>query len=269
MTRDLVVVRGGGDIASGTTHRLVKCGFDVVILEVEYPTTIRRTVAFSQAVFDGETTVEGLKAVKVDSVHDAREAISNKNIPVLIDPQGNSIIALKPEIVVDATIAKKNIGTHKNMAPIVIGLGPGFIAGEDVHAVVETNRGHNLGRVIYEGSAEPDTGTPGIINGFGEERIIRSPSAGVVRTTAKIGDIVKKGEIVAYVDEVPVVSPLDGVLRGLIQQGISVGNRFKIGDIDPRNKVEHCFTISDKARAVAGGVLEAVLFLRGGIKKAY
>lgn len=262
MIKGLVIVRGGGDIATGTIHRLAECGFNIVVLEVEHPTTIRRTVAFSQAVFDGDTAVEGLQAVRADGIDGVWKVINDKKIPVLIDPNGNAIRDLKPEILVDATIAKKNIGTYKDMAPIVIGLGPGFYAGEDVHAVIETNRGHDLGRVIYKGCAEPNTGNPGIIGGYGPERIVRSPAAGKVRTTAKIGDLVKKGDIVAYVDDAPVLSPLDGVLRGLIQQGIVVEKQYKIGDVDPRNKVEHCFTISDKARAVAGGVLEAILHLR-------
>lgn len=262
MYKNLAVVRGGGDIATGTIHRLVECGFRVVVLEVEHPTTIRRTVAFSQAVFDGKTAVEDLQAVRINGIDGIWPAIYDKKIPVMVDPYGKVIEVLQPEIVVDAIIAKKNIGTHKSMAPIVIALGPGFLAEVDVHAVVETNRGHNLGRVLYKGSAEPDTGNPGMIEGYGRERIIRSPSAGTVKTLAMIGDSVKSGDVVGYVDEKPVIASLDGVLRGMIQQGTFVESNFKIGDIDPRNRREYCFTISDKARAVAGGVLEAALHLR-------
>jgi xanthine dehydrogenase accessory factor len=257
-----VIVRGGGDIATGTIYRLMKCGFNVVVLEVEHPTAIRRTVSFAQAVFDGETTVEDLQAVRIESIEDIWASINGKKIPLLIDSLGGAIEVLKPEIVVDATIAKRNIGTYMSMAPIVIGLGPGFSAGEDVHAVIETNRGHNLGRVIYKGSAEPNTGNPGIIEGYGKERIIRSTSQGRIKTIAKIGDLVKAGQVVAYIEQVPVLSPLDGVLRGLIQDGTIVENQYKIGDVDPRGKREYCFTISDKARSVAGGVLEAALHLR-------
>ena len=262
MHKNLTVVRGGGDLATGTIHRLVRCGFNVIVLEVEKPTVIRRTVAFAQAVFDGETTVEGIQAVRTDGMEQVMKTLDEKRVPVLVDPSGMSINGLKPEIVVDATIVKRNLGTYKDMASIVIGLGPGFTAGEDVHAVVETNRGHDLGRVIYNGSAEPDTGNPGKIEGYGRERIIRAPVAGLIQTKAKIGNSVKKGDVVAFVDDTPVFAPLDGVLRGLIQQGLIVESQFKIGDVDPRNKPEYCFTISDKARAVAGGVLEAILHLR-------
>lgn len=240
----------------------MKCGFHTVILEVEHPTAIRRTVAFAQAVFDGEMTVEDLQAVKVKRIEDIWAVIYERKAPVLIDTLGDSINVLKPEIVIDARIAKRNIDTNKTMAPIVIGMGPGFCAGEDVHAVIETNRGHNLGRVIYRGSGEPDTGNPGIIEGYGKERIIRSPSIGRINTIVKIGDLVEKGQVIAYVGTEPVPAPLSGVLRGLIQTGTFVENQYKIGDVDPRGKKEYCFTISDKARAVAGGVLEAILHLR-------
>lgn len=262
MHNDLIIVRGGGDIASGTVHRLVRCGFKVLVLEVEQPTVIRRTVSFAQAVFDGETEVEGIRAVRVKSAGDALLEAERKRVPVIIDEPGDSIHVLKPEMVVDAVLAKKNIGTYATMAPIVIGLGPGFTAGEDVHAVIETNRGHNLGRLILKGSAEPNTDNPGEIGGYSVERIIRSPAKGLVKTTASIGDIVEKGQIVAYVGEVPVPAPLDGVLRGLIQNGLTVGDGLKIGDIDPRKHTEYCFSISDKARAIAGGVLEAILYLQ-------
>ncbi len=261
MRKNLVVVRGGGDIASGTIHKLASCGFGVIVLEIPNPTVIRRTVSYAQAVFAGEMVLEGIRAIRIDSVEQALSEVRNGTIPVLIDPLGNAINSLKPGAVVDAIIAKRNIGTHKDMAPVVVGLGPGFTAPEDVHAVIETNRGHNLGRVIYQGRAEPDTGHPGMIGGYGEERIIRSPAAGIVRTIAEIGDSVKKDSVIAYVGDAPVFSPLDGVLRGLIHTGTRVGNRLKIGDVDPRNKTEYCTTISDKARAIAGGVLEAILRL--------
>jgi xanthine dehydrogenase accessory factor len=264
MYNDLVIVRGGGDLATGTIHRLTRCGFKVAVLEVGQPTVIRRTVAFAQAVFDGEATVEGIQAVRVNTVEEFSEIHKQKKIPILIDPAGESIKALKPQVVVDAIIAKRNLGTSLKMAPVVIGLGPGFTAGLDVHAVIETNRGHNLGRVIYNGSAEPDTGNPGEIGGYGKERIVRSPAAGIVHTKAKIGDIVEKDDIIGYIGEVPVLSPLNGVLRGLIQEGIEVPGNYKIGDVDPRGIVEHCYSISDKARAIAGGVLEAMLHLGQG-----
>ena len=187
MRENLVVVRGGGDLATGTVCKLVRCGLDVVVLETVEPTVIRRTVAFAQAVFDGEATVEGLTAVKTDSADDCRRVLSDHKIPVLTDPGFQSLDKLKPEVVVDAIIAKRNMGTTIDMAPIVVGLGPGFYAGHDVHAVIETNRGHNLGRVIYEGEAAPNTGTPGSIGGYGIERIVRAPAYGVITNISHIG----------------------------------------------------------------------------------
>ncbi len=262
MLENLVVVRGGGDLATGTVHKLARCGFDVVILETAQPTVIRRTVSFAQAVFDGQSVVEGLTAVKADSTDDCRRLISDRKIPVLIDPECRSIGELKPEVVVDAIIAKKNIGTTIDMAPIVVGLGPGFYAGRDAHAVIETNRGHNLGRVIFEGEAEPNTGKPGSIDGFSTERIVRASASGVVTNISSIGDSVEKGQVIARIEGVPVYAPLSGMLRGMIQTGISVHEDMKIGDVDPRNNRENCYTISDKSRAIAGGVLEAILVLK-------
>jgi xanthine dehydrogenase accessory factor len=262
MLENLVVVRGGGDLATGTVYKLTRCGFDVVILETEQPTVIRRTVSFAQAVFDGETTVEGLTAVRADSYDDCHRLLCEDRIPVLIDPECQSLEQLQPEVVVDAIIAKRNIGTSIDMAPIVIGLGPGFRAGKDVHAVIETNRGHNLGRGIYDGEAAPNTGTPGNIGGYSIERIVRAPTSGEIRNISQIGDCVEKGQILAHIEEVPVYSPLCGVLRGLIQSGINVDEHMKIGDVDPRNKPEYCYTISEKSRAIAGGVLEAIMSLK-------
>jgi selenium-dependent molybdenum hydroxylase system protein, YqeB family len=266
LIKNLVMVRGAGDLATGTIYRLARCGFKVIALEIDSPTVIRRTVAFAQAVFDGTAVVEGLKAIKTENYEDALAISQGPDIPVLIDPTGASIEQLQPEIVIDAIIAKHNLGTYKIMAPIVIALGPGFNAGRDVHAdvhaVIETCRGHNLGRCIYEGNAQSDTGNPGVIEGYGKERIIRAPSAGQVCTVARIGDRVKKGDIVAYTAGSPAVSALDGILRGLIQSGLTVEQHCKIGDVDPRDKPEYCYSISDKSRAVSGGVLEAILYLR-------
>ncbi len=262
MIENLVIVRGAGDIATGTIHRLSRCGFNIIALEAKEPLVIRRTVAFAGAIFDNETTIEGVTAVKAGTLHEACELSGEGIVPVLIDPEGVAIKLLRPEVVVDAILAKRNLGTAKDMAGIVIGLGPGFTAGVDVHAVIETNRGHNLGRVILEGPAESNTGIPGIIAGYGAERIIRAPESGLFKAQCRIGDIVRKGQTVAYVAEVPVFSPLDGVLRGLIHSGTNVEKGLKIGDVDPRGKVEYCYGISDKARAVAGGVLEAILYHR-------
>lgn len=262
MKENLVIVRGGGDIATGTIVRLYNSGFKVAILEIEKPTVIRRTVAFAQGVYSGETEVEGIRARRVEAPEEALEVISQGEIPIIIDKDAASIDVLEPEIVIDAILAKRNFGTHMDMAPIVIGLGPGFEAGKDVHAVIETNRGHNLGRVIYSGPAEANTGIPGNIGGFTKERVIWSPASGRVKNIKEIGDMVKKGEIIGYVNDTEVLAPLDGVIRGLIIEGIEVTKGFKIGDVDPRGRREYCFTISDKARAIGGGVLEGILHLR-------
>lgn len=256
----LVAIRGGGDLATGVAHRLVKSGFNVVIFETPEPTVIRRTIAFASAVYGGSMEVEGIRAVKVHNIKEAWDCFRVGRIPVLVDPFGASILELKPHIVVDAILAKINVGTHRKMAPIVIGLGPGFCAGDDVHAVIETNRGHNLGKVIYQGPAEPDTGVPGVIGGADYQRVLRAPVDGVIHNVREICSTVSRGEIIAYVEGNPVTSNLDGVLRGLIADGLTVKKNLKIGDVDPRCKIEYCYSISDKARAIGGGVLEAIMY---------
>lgn len=266
--KDLIIVRGGGDIATGTIYKLYKCGYRVLVLEIDKPSAIRRHVAFSEAVYEGEKKVEDVTCYLVHTVEEAMIMLAEGNLVVMIDPKGESISKLKPIAVVDAILAKKNLGTTKDMAPIVVGVGPGFVAGEDVHAVVETLRGHNLGRVIYQGAAEKNTGIPGVIGGYGKERVIHSPASGILRNRKSIGDLVKKGDIVAVIvngsEEVPVYATLDGILRGMIRDEYEVTKGFKIADIDPReSEYDNCFTISDKARCVAGGVLEAILNLRG------
>lgn len=269
-TKDrLVVVRGAGDIATGTIVRLARSGFRVIALETAKPTAIRRTVAFSEAVYEGEATVEGIRARKADSIAEAVDLAARGIAPILVDPAGESIARLAPMALVDAILAKRNLGTSSSMAAIVVALGPGFVAPRDAHAVVETNRGHNLGRVILKGLAEPDTGIPGVIGGKGSERVVHAPKAGFVKGLRAIGDSVKAGEsIIAIVDPQSggialVASPLDGTLRGLIRPGLRVPEGLKIADIDPRGERENCFSISDKARAVSGGVLEAILSLGG------
>lgn len=255
----LIAVRGGGDLATGVVHRLIKSGFWVVILEIDQPTVIRRTVAFAEAVYLGCVTVEGITAKRVYSATQALQYMGNDRVPILVDPLASSLQELKPDIVVDAILAKRNLGTHMNMAPIVIGLGPGFCAGNDVHAVIETNRGHNLGRVFYEGCAEPDTGVPGVIGGFDYQRILRAPTDGIIKVEKEICTRVTCGEVIAYVEDLPITSSLDGVLRGLITDGLTVKKNLKVGDVDPRCKIDYCYLISDKARAIGGGVLEAVM----------
>ncbi|MDD2496640.1 MAG: selenium-dependent molybdenum cofactor biosynthesis protein YqeB [Desulfitobacteriaceae bacterium] len=256
----LIVVKGAGDLASGVACRLKKCGFQVVMTEIAQPTVIRRTVAFADAVYQGCVTVEGITAVKVNHLQQLKEELMQNHIPVVIDPTAEIILDLKPEIVVDAIIAKYNTGTSINDAGIVIGLGPGFIAGKDVHAVVETKRGHYLGHVIYQGSAEANTGCPGSIGGFSKERLLKAPTRGIFKGVRSIGDYVKSGETVAIVGGVKISASIDGVLRGILKDGLEVTENMKVGDIDPRGIKEYCFTISDKAISIAGGVLEAIFY---------
>lgn len=259
MKRELIVIRGGGDLASSVAHKLYRCGFKVVLLERENPLVVRRTVSYAQAVIDGEAVVEGVRAVLVKTPDDIISAISVGDIPVYIDPQLGVIEYLKPYAVIDSTMTKKNRGMTIQMAPFTLALGPGFTAKKDVDAVIETKRGHFLGRIIYQGQAIPNTGIPDSVNGYGEERVLRAPCQGRVAHEREIGDLVKKGNIICSIDSKPVAAPFDGMLRGLIMQGVRVKKGLKIGDIDPRCKKDYCYSFSDKARAVAGGVLEAVL----------
>ena len=266
--KDLIIVRGGGDLATGTIHKLYRCGFSVLILETASPSAIRRNVAFSEAVYDGTQTIEGLTCFAADSMEQAEQFLAQNKLTLLVDPKGISIRKFKPFAVVDAILAKKNLGTDRNMAPITVALGPGFTAGVDVDAVIETNRGHNLGRVLRDCAAAPNTGVPGVIAGYGKERVIYSPAAGILHNVCKITDTVKKDDVIAVVktdhDTIPVKATLDGLLRGLIRDGYPVSEGFKIADIDPRiDELQNCFTISDKARCIAGGVLEAILQLKG------
>jgi len=273
--KDLIVVRGAGDLATGTIHRLKKAGFRLLVLEAEHPAAIRRQVALSEAVYAGSARVEDVEAVRMDV--DLAEKKNRKELleqemeriwkkdgaPVLVDPAGLSIAALRPAVVVDAILAKKNLGTTKEMAPLVIALGPGFTAGEDVDVVIETKRGHNLGRVIRSGSAVPNTGIPGIIGGYGKERVMHAQAEGILRNVASIGDIVEARAVIAEIETengtVPVEASLSGLLRGLIRDGYPVTKGFKIADIDPRQEeLQNCFTISDKARCIAGSVLEVI-----------
>ena len=265
--KDLIIVRGGGDLATGTIYKLKKSGFPVLILEVENPSAIRRNVALSEAIYQGQQTVEDMTCFLADSLQQAENFLQEGKLTILVDPKGEAIANLKPLAVVDAIIAKRNLGTAKTMAPITVALGPGFVAGEDVEAVVETKRGHNLGRVIWSGSAAPNTGVPGLIGGFGKERVMHSPAQGILKNVKKITDTVMKGEVIAVIETesavVPVEASLDGILRGLIRDGYPVTKGFKIADIDPRSEeYNNCFTISDKARCIAGGVLEAILQLK-------
>ena len=257
----LVIIRGAGDIATGIALRLWRAGIRVVMTDLEKPVAIRRTVAFSQAVVHGEAAVEDVTARRADCPGQALEWLKNGVIPVLADPQGACVPALRPDAVVDAILAKKNLGTKITDAPVVIGVGPGFTVGEDCHAVVETMRGHYLGRVLYNGAALPNTNIPGLIGGYAGERVLRAPADGVFQGARQIGDLVRAGDTAGYVNGVPMLCTIDGVLRGLMADGVPVTKGLKSGDVDPRCAPEHCLCASDKALAVGGGVLEALLHL--------
>ena len=255
----IVLIKGGGEMATGIAHRLSRCHFKVCMTEISHPQAVRREVSFCEAVYDREKTVEGLTARLVDSYDRIPEVWDTGKIPIIVDPEAKVKDFLKPAILVDAILAKKNVGTRITDAPLVIGLGPGFYAGRDVHLVIETNRGHNLGRVISKGAAEEDTGIPGVIAGFSAERVFRAPADGTLETVRQIGDPVQAGDVVGSVDGLQVQAKIEGVIRGLLRDGTSVWKGMKTGDIDPRGIKEHCYTISDKARATGGGVLEGIL----------
>jgi xanthine dehydrogenase accessory factor len=261
MARDnpTVLIKGGGEIASGVAHRLFRCNFRVCMTEIARPTTVRREVSFSEAIFEGKKTVEGLTAKLVDSYHQIPELWDLGMMPIVIDPEANVRDYIKPAILVDAIMAKRNLGTRITDALLVMGLGPGFRAGKDVHLVVETNRGHNLGRVISEGEAQENTGVPGNIAGYSIERVLRATKDGTLTTLRNIGDYVDSGGTVALVDDSPIRTEIQGVIRGLLRNGSQVFRGMKAGDIDPRGIREYCCTISDKARAIGGGVLEGIL----------
>lgn len=255
--KPLVIIKGAGDLATGVAYRLYKCKLDVIMTEISRPLVVRRKVAFAEAVHEGTVNVEGIKASLAICLEQARDLLADRIIPVMVDPEAVVVKMLHPEVVVDARVAKRNLGTNKDEAPLVIGLGPGFEAGKDVHAVIETCRGHRLGRVIYYGSAIPNTGSPGSVGGYTVERLLRAPVEGIVTGTRNIGELVDKGEVVAFVGSIPVLAQISGMIRGMIKDGVRVSRGTKIGDVDPRTDAEYD-TISDKALAVAGGVLEAV-----------
>lgn len=258
----LVVIRGAGDLASGVAHRLQRAGLAVIMTEVAQPRALRRAVSLATAIYEGSITIEGVSARRVESAGEAEQALAQGLVAVLIDPEAQAALSLKPEVLVDAIMAKRNLGTHMAAAPLVIALGPGFTAGIDAHVVVETMRGHDLGRAIMSGSAQADTGVPGAVMGYGRERVLWSPVAGVLQARSRIGELVAAGQAVAEVAGVPVLAGVGGVLRGLLHDGLVARAGEKIGDVDPRGVADYCFTISDKARAIAGGVLEAILYAR-------
>ena len=254
-----VLIRGAGDLASGIALRLFHAKMEVVMTDLPHPTAIRRTVCFSQAILFGTMTVEDVTAVFAETSEAAVSILKEKKIPVLADPEAACIAALRPDAVVDAILAKRNLGTKITDAPCVIGVGPGFTAGVDCHACVETMRGHTLGRVITEGSPIPNTNIPGLIGGFTGERVLRAPADGIFRQRLEIGDMVEQNEIAGFVGTEPMRCQISGVLRGLLADGTPVHKGMKAGDVDPRGEVSYCQLVSDKALAIGGGVLEAIL----------
>ncbi len=255
-----IVIKGAGEMASGVAVRLYRANFRrILMLETPSPLAVRRRVSFCEAIHDGSMIVEGVTAVRVADEEQMTAAWRKGQIAILVDPQGESVGSFGPEVLIDATLAKKNLGLSIDDAPLVVALGPGFEAGTDCHLVVETNRGHDLGRLLTVGMAEPNTGIPGDIEGYTNERVLRAPVAGLFVTEKKIGDRIKVGEVVGQVGETPAAAAIDGVLRGLIRPGSTVRMGLKIGDIDPRDDAGYCVSISEKARALGGAVLEAVL----------
>ncbi|HIX83363.1 MAG TPA: EF2563 family selenium-dependent molybdenum hydroxylase system protein [Candidatus Megamonas gallistercoris] len=254
-----VLIKGAGDLASGIAWRLRRAGFNILMTEIAQPLTVRLTVSYSNAVYEGQTEIEGIKGILVHDYDEAQNVMKKGDIAVIVDEAANIKDEFKPNIIIDAIMAKKNIGTKIDDAPITIAVGPGFCAGKDCDYVIETKRGHFLGSVIECGEAIKNTGVPGNIGGYTVERIIRSNGAGIFKSVAKIGDSVKKGEIVAYTDDIPIYAQIDGIVRGMLHDGIMVTDKMKCGDIDPRAEKSHCFTISDKSRAIGGGALEAVM----------
>ena len=259
----LVMIKGAGDIASGIALRLWRAGINVVMTDLPKPSSIRRTVCFSEAVYRGETKVEEVRARLAADAADALRLLEEDILPVIVDPKAESAKELHPDVIVDAILAKENLGTAITDAPGVVGVGPGFTAGVDCHAVVETMRGHTLGRVIYQGSALLNTNIPGLIGGYAGERVLRAPDDGIFHTVLDIGAQVKSGDVAGQVNGKPMVCTIDGVLRGLLADGTPVFKGMKSGDVDPRCREEYCYTASDKALAVGGGVLEAVLHFYG------
>lgn len=259
-SRGNVLIRGGGDLATAVIQKLMRSGFNVVVSEIEAPKMVRRTVSFSNAVYENDFTVEGLSSVYCKKPEEVEHILSQGKIPVLTCGEAAIESVYKVDVFVDATISKHKVEYTLDKAPIVIGLGPDIEAGVNAHFVIETARGHNLGRLITEGFAEPNSSTPGTIEGFTRERVLRAPCDGLMESFFKIGDLVKKGDVVMTIDKKPVISQIDGVLRGLIHESVRIHQGLKIGDVDPRGNVEYCYTISEKGRNIAGGVLEAILW---------
>lgn len=254
-----IIIKSGGEMASGIAVRLYRAGFrNIVMLETQHPLAVRRAVSFCEAVHDGQQRVEGITARRADQPEDIQGLWRNGMLAVAVDPEWKLIARLTPEMTIDAVLAKRNLGTTMGEAPLVVALGPGFTAGVDAHYVIETNRGHDLGRVYAQGSAQPNTGIPGNIGGYAKERVLRAPVDGIVESCREIGRSIRAGEAVCAVDGVPVAAAIDGIVRGCIRAGTKARAGMKLGDIDPRGVPEYCATVSEKARALGGAVLEVL-----------
>lgn len=254
-----ILIKGAGEMATGIACRLYMSNLKkIVMTEIPKPVTVRRMVAFSEAVYENTKEVEGVKAEYIVNYDEVNKVWGRENIAVIVDPSWTIISEIKPDIVVDAIMAKRTTKTKIDEAPLVIGVGPGFTASQNAHVIIESNRGHNLGRLIYNGSAEPHTGIPGPTKGYTKERVLRAPHKGKVKHVKRLGDEINKDDIILFVDKTPVPSAIDGILRGLIRE-IDVTENEKIGDIDPRSDKEYCYTITEKARAIGGSVLEAIM----------
>lgn len=253
-----ILIRGAGDLATGIASRLYGAGHQILMTEIQVPLTVRRTVALSRAVYEKRARVEEMEGFLAEDGQSAQAILERGDIAVMVDPEMECRSWFAPDVIVDAILAKKNLGTEITDAPFVIGAGPGFTAGKDCNCVVETKRGHTLGNIIWQGSAIPNTGVPGNVGGYTVERLIRASADGVMEPKVQIGEYAEKGQIVALTGGVPVYAQMSGIVRGMLQEGVHVWKNLKIGDIDARTEVSHCYTISDKARAIGGGVLEAV-----------
>lgn len=262
MLRDIVAIRGGGEVGTAIAHKLQRSGFKVFVIENDMPISIRRTVAYAQAVFQGEMTVQGIKGVKVDHAEEIMEAWEKKEIPVIVDTDCQILREIPVDVLIDAIMARKNTGTTKGMATITIATGPGFVASEDVDIVIETKKGHDLGRLIFEGTAEPETGIPGESEGVDSNKVINAPAEGAIKTHVDIGDVVKKGQLVAEIGNYRILAQNSGIVRGIIHDGSVVWKGLKIAEIDSEVTSEQCQRLSQRSRDIAGGVLEAVMYLK-------
>ncbi|HSM23833.1 MAG TPA: selenium-dependent molybdenum cofactor biosynthesis protein YqeB [Anaerolineaceae bacterium] len=254
-----IVIRGGGDLASGIAYRLHRVGWNILITEIEKPLVLRRSVSFANAIYLGEITVEGIKGVYVKNNDEIQACLLKREIPVVVSPENFQFESFDPDVVVDARMLKNYVNYELKHRPMIIGLGPGFEVGKNCHVVIETNRGHYLGRAIWQGSAIPDTGIPGTVSQKSNERVLRAPTSGIIQSESQLGSFFKKEDIIGYVDNQPILAPFDGCLRGLMHEGIYVEKGLKIGDLDPRLDKNIIKFISEKALAIAGGVLEAIL----------